>query len=82
MDSMIPSPEVTLSERLKRLGFSNSSRMRLYGQEFDLLSDPIIAKDEDNAVFIEVIEIKSRQSRRVRIPLTIVNMAASDGKVA
>ena len=48
--------------------------MRLYGQEFELLSDPIVMAD--GLIFVDAIEKKSRQPRRVRIPLTIVNRAA------
>jgi hypothetical protein len=72
--------KVSLSERLKRLGFANASSMRLYGEEFELLSDPIVVTDD--VVFFDAIEKKSRQPRRVRIPLTIVNMAGSDRQAA
>jgi hypothetical protein len=67
-------PPPAFSERLKRLGFANASRMKLYGEELELLSDPIVA--EDSGVYVDAIERKSRQPRRVRIPLTIVNMAS------
>jgi len=69
-----------MSEKLKRLGFSNASHMRLYGEEFELLSDPIVI--EDDVVFFDAIERKSRQPRRVRIPLTIVRMARTDRHAA
>lgn len=79
-ETSAPSKHHILTERLKRLGFSSTSRMRLYGEEFELLSDPIVVADD--TVFFEAIEKKSRQSRRVRIPLTIVHLAAADRKVA
>jgi hypothetical protein len=66
--------KVSLSERLKRLGFAHASSMRLYGEEFELLSDPIVVTED--VVFFDAIEKKSRQTRRVRIPLNIVNMAS------
>lgn len=47
--------------------------MRLYGETFELLSDPIVVGDD--LVFVDTIERKSGNIRRVRIPLTIVNMA-------
>lgn len=49
--------------------------MRLYGLEFEFLSDPIIL--EDDAVFVDALEKCSLQTRRIRIPLPIVNMASS-----
>jgi len=59
--------------RLMRLGFAQQCQMRLYGQEFELLSDPIVMAD--GLIFVDAIEKKSRQPRRVRIPLTMVNRA-------
>ncbi len=47
--------------------------MRLYGEEFKFLSDPIVMGD--GTVFVDAIEKRSRQARRIRIPLPIVNMA-------
>jgi len=69
-----------LCERLKRLGFAQENRMRLYGQEFDLISDPFIVGND--VVFVDAIERKSRQQRRVRIPLPIVHMANSERTAA
>ena len=62
-----------LCAKLKQLGFSERSEMRLYGEEFEFLSDPIVIGD--GAVFVDALEKRSRQPRRIRIPLPIVNMA-------
>ncbi|HTW60052.1 MAG TPA: hypothetical protein VMD99_18150 [Terriglobales bacterium] len=70
------SKQTALSDRLRRLGFASASRMRLYGEEFELVSDPIIT--EDNGVCVDAIEKKSRRPRRVRIPITIMNMAGGE----
>jgi len=69
-----------LCERLKKLGFAQENRMRLYGEEFELLSDPFVV-GQDN-VFVDAIERKSRTQRRVRIPLPIVHMASSQRRAA
>jgi len=63
-----------LCERLKRLGFAQENHMKLYGVEFELVSDPIVTTDE--LVFVDAIERKSRVQRRVRIPRPIVDMAS------
>ena len=47
--------------------------MKLYGQQFELLTAPIVLGDD--LVLVDAIEKKSGQLRRVRIPLPIVNMA-------
>jgi len=69
-----------LCERLKRLGFAQQKRMKLYGEEFELLSDPFIVAND--LFFVDAIEKKSRQQRRVRIPLTIVKMANEERRAA
>jgi len=48
-----------------------------------LVGDPLVMGD--NVVFVDAIEQKSRQLRRVRIPLNIVRMATdqtADGYAA
>lgn len=65
--------QIHVCERLKRLGFSRQSQIRLYGTQFELLGDPlVIGKD---VVFVDAVEQKSGESCRVRIPLNIVRMA-------
>jgi hypothetical protein len=64
-----------LSARLKRLGFTKGNQMKLYGEVFELVSEPILMAD--NVVLVDATEKKSGLSRRVRIPLPIVNMASA-----
>ena len=63
----------TLCERIKRLGYAQNNQVRLYGEVFDLVSDPVSVGE--NLVFVDALERKSGQLRRVRIPPTIVQMA-------
>ena len=65
--------QVHLCERLKQLGFSRESQIRLYGSQFELVGDPLVISD--HVVFVDAIERKSGESCRVRIPLNIVKMA-------
>lgn len=69
-----------LCAKLKQLGFTQENQMRLYGEEFQFLSDPIVMPD--GAVFVEAVEKRSRQTRRIRVPLPIVNMANPEPKAA
>ena len=62
-----------LCERLKQLGFSRESQIRLYGSHFELVGDPLVIRDD--VVFVDAVERKSGESCRVRIPLNIVKMA-------
>ena len=69
-----------LSDRLKRLGYSEGQRIRLYGEEFDLVSNPI--KVHDDLLFVDGVERKSGKVRRIRIPLPIVQMIRRDLRAA
>jgi hypothetical protein len=71
---------VSLCTRLQQLGFTQGSRMKLYGEEFELHSEPIVMAD--NLVLVDAIEKKSGHLRRVRIPLPIVNMANGERRAA
>jgi hypothetical protein len=47
----------------------------MYGEEFDLTSNPI---SEENGCAIEAISRKSGLARRLRIPLSILQMVTKD----
>jgi len=63
----------TLCETIKRLGYAQNNQVRLYGEVFELVSDPVSVGE--NFVFVDALEQKSGQVRRVRIPPTIVQTA-------
>ncbi|MGD1078748.1 MAG: hypothetical protein ABR881_10555 [Candidatus Sulfotelmatobacter sp.] len=64
-----------VGERLKALGYAHPNRIRMYGEEFDLTSNPI---PEENGFAIEAISRKSGLARRLRIPLSILQMITKD----
>jgi hypothetical protein len=70
----------SICETLKRLGYAHDNQVRLYGQIFDLLSDPVSVSE--NFVFVDAVERRSGQFRRVRIPRTIIQMARMKGRAA
>lgn len=63
----------SLRETIKRLGYAHNSHLKLYGESFRLVSDPIV--EGDKVVFVEGMEIKTRSIKRLRIPLPVVIMA-------
>jgi hypothetical protein len=70
------SRQLVVCERLKKLGYSEGNCIRIYGQEFDLISDPIPLQDE--LIFVDGVDRKSGETHRVRIPLPIVRMIYQD----
>ena len=70
----------TLCEAIKRLGYAKNSQVRLYGEVFDLVSDPVSVGE--NFVFVDALERKSGRVRRVRIPPTIVQTARKKRRAA
>lgn len=71
--------QIHLCEGLKRLGFTREKQIRLYGSQFELIDDPIALSD--TVVFFDAVEQKSGEHMRVRIPLTIVQMARQQVEV-
>lgn len=64
--------QVVVCERLKKIGYSKGKRIRIYGQEFDLISDPVTLHEQ--SIFIEGIELRSGEARQIRLPLAIIRM--------
>ncbi len=67
--------DAELCERLKALGYAHRNRIRMYGEEFDLTSNPI---PDENGFAIEAISRKSGRAKRLRIPLSILQMITKD----
>ena len=65
--------QVTLCEWIKRLGYYRGCQVQLYGERFDLVSDPFCVAG--NCVFVDALERRSGHKRRVHIPRNIVRVA-------
>jgi hypothetical protein len=60
-----------ICERLKKFGYASEHRIRLYGEELHLVSNPIA----DGAGYrVLAIAVRSGNLRHMRIPLTVVSM--------
>jgi len=59
-----------ICDRLQELGYAREKNIRLYGEEFHLLSDPMADGD---GFAVEGITRISTSVRRVRIPLSLVS---------
>jgi hypothetical protein len=72
--------QVKMCEKLKRLGYGQNSQIKLYGDKYDVTSDPVVIAD--HLVVVDAIETKSGQARRIRIPLNILNIALQEKQSA
>jgi len=61
--------EVLICERLRKFGYSQERHIRLYGEEFHLISNPF---PDGNGFAVEGIEHTSGMPRTMRIPLSLV----------
>jgi hypothetical protein len=68
-----------ICEKLKKLGYASERRIRLYGEELHLISNPI---HDGEGFSVAGVVLKSGNIRHIRIPLTVVNMLEREIKAA
>jgi hypothetical protein len=62
-----------LSEAVKRYGYAKKKKIKLYGKELEVVSDPVNRQEDD--VFVDVRENGTDSVRQVQIPRNVVQMA-------
>ncbi len=62
--------------KLISLGYARSNRVRLYGQEVELVSDPF--PHQEGGIAIEVAENRNSSSRTIKLPLSVVQVASKN----
>ena len=73
---MTTNEQSQLCDRIRRVGYARGNQVRLYGEIFDLVSDPFVLGE--SVVFLDGIQKRSGRAMRVRVPLSIVRMARSN----
>ena len=69
------SPETNFSElceRLKALGYAESKKIRVYGDEFEVVSNPF---PQGNGVAVRVRSRREQQARILYLPLPVLQVA-------
>lgn len=69
---MAAKPE-NLGELVQRFGYAKQRKIKLYGKELELVSDPTNREGDD--VFVDAREKGSEQVRQVQVPRNVVEMA-------
>ena len=65
-------PDRETCRKLISLGYARSNRVRLYGQEVQLISDPF---PQEGGVAIEVVGRNESSSRTMKLPLSVLQIA-------
>jgi hypothetical protein len=73
--SVLESPSVLeICARVKHLGYTTSGRVRLYGEEFEVVSEPFA---EANGIAVQVKSKKNPKIRVLRLPTTVIQTIKS-----
>ena len=65
---------------IKRSGYAQSQIVRIYGEEFEILSDPF---PNDSGVAVQVRSRRTAQERALQLPATLVHRSnGRPGKAA
>lgn len=62
-----------LGELVQSFGYAKQRKIKLYGKELELVSDPTNREGDD--VFVDAREKGSEQVRQVQVPRNVVEMA-------
>jgi len=61
-------------DRLKAMGYAESRRIRIYGEEFEVVSNPF---PEGNGIAVKGISKREAQVRIVMLPLPVLQAVAA-----
>ena len=67
-----------LGEVVKRYGYAKEKKIKLYGKELEVVSDPVTRQNED--VFVDAREKGTDHTRQVQVPRNVVQMAKGKGR--
>ncbi len=70
--------DIFICRRLRQMGFIRGQKLRLYGDEFELESNPV---QQGSEYVIEGISHRSGSLMRVHIPITIIGLVENEFNV-
>jgi len=62
-----------MCDRLKNIGYAISSRIRMYGEEFEVISNPY---PDGEGISVEAVSKRENRTRVVRLPLPVLQTVA------
>lgn len=73
-----PSQDKATCLKLISLGYARSNRVRLYGKEVQLVSDPF--PHNDGGIAVEVMQGSDSSSKTIKLPLSVLQVAGQTEK--
>jgi len=73
-----PSQDKDTCLKLISLGYGRSQRVRLYGKEVQLVSDPF--PHTEGGIAVEVVHSNESTSRTIKLPLSVLQVATQSAK--
>ena len=71
VNSSLSSPPTSeVCAQIKRFGYTISQRIRIYGEEFEVLSDPF---PNDGGVAVKVRSMRSLEARVLQLPAAVIH---------
>lgn len=67
-----------ICERLRKMGYAQERHIRLYGEEFDLVSNPV---SDGEGFAVEGIARRSGVHRRIGVPMSLVVTIRQEHKI-
>ena len=61
-----------ICEKLKHLGFARSKQIKLYGEQFELLSDPFL---HESGIAVQAARGDGKPPRTIKLPLPSLKIA-------
>src|SRR5579859_1456404 len=61
--------------QIKKFGYAASQKIRIYGEEFEVLSDPF---PSDGGIAIHVRSRRTAQSRLLQLPATVIGRVSTN----
>ena len=55
--------------RLVALGYAKQKRVRMYGEEFELISNPFV---DESGFAVQALSSRTGETRKLRIPLSVL----------
>jgi hypothetical protein len=73
--SQVGPPTVEVCAQIKRYGYAISQKIRIYGEEFEVLSDPFPSA---GGIAIQVRSERTSLARTLQLPATMVHRVTQD----